>query len=489
MKAFVAVLCPLVSALLLPSNTPTTVRNLNRRQPSLDRLPMLLTTTSSSSPLFGAIKIQEDEDILPEGYLGASGSSDEFTVTSIYRVPDEIEWQSFLDSSPSVSVEKLQKWNIDTQFDSLNVTLPIALMIWDAEAFPTLSKARRECRQRRIVISTDNVDETQQQFSIGKVGDRVVSGDIIGTQKRLAPGQYADIIGFKAKPSFELPVVYQDDYMAIVIKPAGVLSYQEGGGGRNTIQFALPYVLQPCQSQESLEDALPRPQIVHRLDKPTSGLMVVAKTKSAVTNLCQQFEHRVVQKTYHAIVHGTPTDHDILTPSQVIEWLGKDVAERVGAEGWHLAENELDEKQAITLWRVLRTSPSPDGNLSLVELMPKTGRYHQLRRQMAWMYKTPIAGDPVYGAEFCGDRRFHRGLMLCASSITLVHPRSGASDMALRDHLEASGNATDDDVYMAHLSSKGGDVYLSASLSLPFKFQKYLQLQETRAAYSPQASE
>ena len=108
---------------------------------------------------------------------------------------------------------------------------------------------------------------------------------------------------------------------------------------------------------------LKRPQPVHRLDRPTSGLLVVAKTKSAAVHLSQQFEYRKARKTYTAIVNGIPV------PSE---------NEQSPSSEWNMINYDLEGKTAITQWRVLRTVKSlhgRDGQLTLVELKPKTGRY------------------------------------------------------------------------------------------------------------------
>jgi 23S rRNA pseudouridine1911/1915/1917 synthase len=106
--------------------------------------------------------------------------------------------------------------------------------------------------------------------------------------------------------------------MAIVKKPAGVVVYRAEGGrgggaragqGRDTLLSALSHVLMPSNFTSSDDDEnvpLKRPQPVHRLDRPTSGLMVIAKTKAAATYLAQQFEYRKAKKSYVAIVNGSP---------------------------------------------------------------------------------------------------------------------------------------------------------------------------------------
>jgi 23S rRNA-/tRNA-specific pseudouridylate synthase len=171
--------------------------------------------------------------------------------------------------------------------------------------------------------------------------------------------------------------------MAIVNKPAGVVVYRaeggrgggaRGGHGRDTLLSALPHVLTPSNFSVDSEEGphtvpLDRPQPVHRLDRPTSGLMVVAKTKAAAVHLAQQFEFRKARKTYCAIVNGVPIACD----------------NEMSSSDWNMIDRDLDGKPAITYWRQIRVVQSlhgRDGQLTLVELKPKTGRYHQLRRHL-----------------------------------------------------------------------------------------------------------
>jgi 23S rRNA-/tRNA-specific pseudouridylate synthase len=211
----------------------------------------------------------------------------------------------------------------------------------------------------------------------------VYPGDIVGFQQR-ARSDYNSILGTPYRPPpFKIEVVYEDDHMAIVNKPAGIVVYRaeggrgggaRGGHGRDTLLSALPYVLKPSKfTNDSEEVPLERPQPVHRLDRPTSGLTVVAKTKAAAVRLAQQFEFRKARKTYCAIVNGVPIAGD---------------SEDTFSE-WRTVDYDLDGKSAITSWRQIRRVQSlhgRDGQLTLVELKPKTGRYHQLRRHMVRMH-------------------------------------------------------------------------------------------------------
>jgi 23S rRNA-/tRNA-specific pseudouridylate synthase len=440
---------------------------------------------------------QEDDLILPlEDFLSPleedelesfpQGTAEDLFIVQQFLVPEEIDLEvADLDENTMIRLN-ITSWNM---------TLPVALMALDHDEYPSLSRARKACRKGNIVLSrTSSCSHPNEDPSIifqrGRVGDRVHPGDWIGIQERMSGGKYSTYWGcVNQPPSFELPVVYQDDHFAIVNKPAGVLVYQEGGKGRNNVRFALPYVLErPNPDIVATDQALDRPVAVHRLDKPTSGLLVAGKSKPAVVHLARQFEDRRVQKTYTAIVYGLPTCDTVLTAQQARD-LGVDIDmddDEDSSTIWHLAANLLDGKEAVTVWRVLRSIPAPDtlfGCVSVVELKPKTGRYHQLRRHMAWMYNCPLVGDPLYGDDIIGeiDKRWHRGLMLCSNRLTLFHPYYNSEQG--RREWERLDDAAKYQGGSLRLTDSG-EVQVSVHVPVPLKFQKSLEIHEKRSEYS-----
>jgi len=136
------------------------------------------------------------------------------------------------------------------------------------------------------------------------VADRVYPGDIIAKQICLGRG-YFTILNYQ-KPPINVTVLYEDDHCALVNKPAGAMVYNpnKGGRGKMTVRAVLPFVLQPPRA--GTMSVMKRPASVHRLDKPTSGILCVAKTKPAFVALSRQFHDRIVQKTYMAIINGNP---------------------------------------------------------------------------------------------------------------------------------------------------------------------------------------
>ncbi len=323
---------------------------------------------------------------------------------------------SSMGTSMGITQDELDRLGIN---DGQNVTLPIALMLLDPKEYPSFSKARKACRKGYIIIHRGPLDpldplesepepeqqsreEDAKQFIFnrtksirGRVADRVYPNDVIGRQVRMHGGFYPGLDC--KKPPFDLPVVYEDDHFAIVNKPAGVVIYAQRnqGHGMMTIRAALPFVLKP--PKRGTLAIIRRPVSVHRLDKPTSGLLLIAKTKPAMIDLTKQFVERRVKKTYTAILNGVP-DEPIESSITALEaqQMGVDVDVDIeenealaNSRPWQLIDSPLDDgnsvKSAVTVWKPLeyvKSLKAKDGILTLVEMKPKTGRYHQLRRHM-----------------------------------------------------------------------------------------------------------
>ena len=197
-----------------------------------------------------------------------------------------------------------------------------------------------------------------------------------------------DLGAFKIFP-LKLEVLFEDAFMAVIHKPAG---FPVSGNYYKTIQNALPYNLSVSKEQDAL--ILPRP--VHRLDKLTSGLLLVAKTRSAQINLGQQFENQQISKTYVALVKGK-------------------------LEGEGVLDSSIEQQKAKTFYKSVRVEQSLSyADVSMVELHPKTGRTHQLRIHMAEIGH-PIVGDAVYDSEKVLKGK---GLFLTACKVSFIHPVS-----------------------------------------------------------------
>ncbi len=175
-----------------------------------------------------------------------------------------------------------------------------------------------------------------------------------------------------------IEIVYEDETILVVNKPAGLVVHPAAGSPSGTLANALAFHFQQLPNAGTGV----RPGIVHRLDRDTSGLLVVAKTDVALENLSDQFRDRTVFKSYVALVHGR-----VISSSGKIEQpLARDPANRtrmaVVRAGRH----------ALTLYRVRRSFD----RFTLLEVELKTGRTHQIRVHLAWL-KHPVVGDETYG--------------------------------------------------------------------------------------------
>mmetsp|Transcript_17669 Transcript_17669/g.51427 ORF Transcript_17669/g.51427 Transcript_17669/m.51427 type:complete len:531 (-) Transcript_17669:86-1678(-) len=372
-----------------------------------------------------------------------------------------------------------------------NVTMAACLMMIDQERYPTISRARKALRKGYILLHRGplGVDpETGRKNSFdpascirARVKDRVYPDDVVCEQARLGNAFYPTDDG--AKPPFELPVVYEDDHFAIVNKPSGVNvnSHRKSGTGRISVRSAAPYALSPPRFGTLA--IIRRPSPVHRLDKPTSGLLLIAKTKPAMVELTRQFKYRVVKKTYTAIVNGAPVELDdrSITSKDAHE-LGVDVGHSDTDDSgdkaeWQCIDRSLEDKSAVTVWRPLRrveNEKAKDGVLTLVELKPKSGRYHQLRRHMAWECQRPLVGDKTYSGEIELQHQFlDHGLYLCSNKVTLEHPYYNTETG--RREWEAMDDAAKYCGGMIRLSEGGRRVLVHAEIPVPQDFYDLLE--------------
>lgn len=210
-----------------------------------------------------------------------------------------------------------------------------------------------------------------------------------------------------------LEVLYEDESLLVVNKPAGVVVHPTSGNWNGTLLNGLLEHFQPSRTLSGLKPENVDPGLVHRLDKETSGVMVVAKTDQAHRILGSQFEKHTITRTYEALLYGTPAEgHGTI-----------DVAiGRHAIDGKKVSIHTIKPQAAVTAFKVLQQF----GNVaSHVELTPHTGRQHQLRVHMASL-GCPILGDQIYGGQkVCriGDIDIPR-MLLHARTLGFRHPVS-----------------------------------------------------------------
>jgi 23S rRNA pseudouridine1911/1915/1917 synthase len=206
-----------------------------------------------------------------------------------------------------------------------------------------------------------------------------------------------------------LDILYEDADLLVVNKPAGMVVHPAPGNPTGTLVHALLYHCQGLRGIGGKE----RPGLVHRLDKETSGLLVVAKTESAHRVLAAQFKAHTVVRQYLALVHGIPKRRR----GEIDLAIGRDVKERK-----KFSARTSRPRIAVTEYEVLEHY----GNISLLAVRPKTGRTHQIRVHLSSV-GYPVVGDKVYG--FRKKKELERELsvdrqMLHAQKLGFVHPRT-----------------------------------------------------------------
>ena len=202
--------------------------------------------------------------------------------------------------------------------------------------------------------------------------------------------------------AIDLDIVYEDDDCLVVNKKAGMVVHPAHGNPNHTLVNALLFHVQSLGDSENKV----RPGIVHRLDKDTSGLLVVAKNDYAHAKLALQFKEHTIDRVYNALVRGV-VQHD--------EGVCEEPVGRAFLNRKKVVIRPSGGKDAITFFRVLKRFP----NATFVEIRPKTGRTHQIRVHFAHMGH-PVLGDALYGVQFPPIKR----QALHALSLGFEQPRT-----------------------------------------------------------------
>ncbi len=253
-----------------------------------------------------------------------------------------------------------------------------------------------------------------------KSGEALLDGSQVATKHKLKFGQTVQVDAALSAPidndieaqPIDLNVLYEDDDLVVINKPAGLVMHPGAGTPNGTIQNALLHHFPVLEH-------VPRAGIVHRLDKDTSGLFVVAKTLLAHASLVDQLQERTVSRRYDAVILGLP-----IAGATIDEPIGRHPTDRTKMA------IVRDGREAISHYRVIESFRGH----TWVQVQLETGRTHQIRVHMSHR-RMPLIGDKTYGgrlrtikgmgAELVESIRQFPRQALNASKLSLIHPRSG----------------------------------------------------------------
>ncbi len=217
----------------------------------------------------------------------------------------------------------------------------------------------------------------------GETGTWVSLGDILALKE--LPNKFDQI---ETENTRETIVLWEDNACACVLKRAGIVTK---GNGKYTLESLVSRSL----IKSTLDDYLPVPLAVHRLDKATHGPVLFAKTTGAASGLGVAFEKRTIHKEYMALIEGTPCITEAIIRVKINDKEAHSEIEILGSTSWPVF-----------------------GSATLVKVYPKTGRTHQIRKHLACIGH-PILGDQLY----CGDKKYTgQGLFLACTKLSFTHP-------------------------------------------------------------------
>ncbi|MGD9589024.1 MAG: RluA family pseudouridine synthase [Pyrinomonadaceae bacterium] len=311
-----------------------------------------------------------------------------------------------------------------------------------------LTSTAADAGRRLDAFLSDNVEG----WSRSQLQKLIENGDVLVNEKpakasyKLRPGDEIDIdLTEEPAARFEpedipLDIVFENEYLAVINKPAGMVVHPGAGVQSGTLANAIawhfgkpsspPYeggvaaasadgVVLPLEQKQAEAGAQNRVGIVHRLDKDTSGLIVVAKDEQTHEKLAEQFRRRQVFKSYVALVHGSPRDN-----SGTID-------RPIARDRWHRTKMTVaaNGRQAISLWKVRQRFEK----FTLLEVEIKTGRTHQIRVHLASV-NHPVVGDATYNEgrdKTIADIEIKKAVeklnrfFLHAEKLEFAHPKTG----------------------------------------------------------------
>ena len=243
-------------------------------------------------------------------------------------------------------------------------------------------------------------------------GNAVVNGKNVKTGYKIKTGDKIDVVvpeprilDVKAE-NIALDILYEDHDIIVINKPRGMVVHPAAGNYSGTLVNAL---LEHCKESLSDINGVIRPGIVHRIDKDTSGVLVVAKNNSAHSQLSERLKEHDIQRVYIAVAEGVIREES----GKIDAPIGRHPVERK-----KMAVNVKNGRRAVTYFKVLERFQSA----TLLEVKLETGRTHQIRVHMSYI-GYPLVGDPVYGRK--KQRYDLNGQALHAKLLGFVHPSTG----------------------------------------------------------------
>ena len=258
-----------------------------------------------------------------------------------------------------------------------------------------------------------------------ETGHILVNGNPAGKNLRLQSGDAVEIDLPEPEPAEAIPqnipldIRYEDDDIIVVNKPAGMVVHPAAGNRDGTLVNAL---LWHCGEQLSGIGGVIRPGIVHRIDKDTSGLLVVAKNDAAHQNLAEQIRTHTAARVYYAVAIGGFREEIGAVDAPI----GRHPTDR---KRMAVIRNEkIRSRSAVTHWKVLAEAQAEGNTFSYLRCELETGRTHQIRVHLASIGH-PLLGDPVYGGAGTKFQEKHpdwfSGQVLHAGELHFLHPRTG----------------------------------------------------------------
>ena len=254
-------------------------------------------------------------------------------------------------------------------------------------------------------------DDRNVGLSRAKIQKLIENGSVTVNSERkkasyqLTPGDTIKIVYppssvlLEASEDIEFDLLYEDNSIVVINKPPGLVVHPSAGHDKGTLVHGLLYRCNQLSSSDPI-----RPGVVHRLDKDTSGVMVIAKSNKAHDHLAQQFKKREIKKRYLALVHGTAEKEKGIINLPI---------SRHPVRRKEMSVSLSKGREAMSEWKVVSVFSL---GFSLLKISPYTGRTHQIRVHMAYM-GYPIVGDAVYGY---GKRWWKKQSLVLKEALALV---------------------------------------------------------------------